>query len=344
MGDPRRRVDTRRCMTGLDAATTTAAARRIVRRRGRQRWVDSSSSPAGRPALGPADEGRQRVAQLVERQFDRRPVGPDDPSTRRHVARLQQGAQTSPQTIALHGRADRAGDGEGHARLAQRGVVPVRAPQWIVADTDAVTSEIGELVTSAESADQADRRARPLARRERSTARPPRVLMRARKPCLRARRRLLGWNVRFTRISGLMQWTGRDDEPARSDGAGAGGRVDSNDCRAAVRWCATDKPPGDPPDSTAQARPGCSTLPTIDGKPHRCKLPTGCGRPGEYAPEERPDRRPPSSARSSATGSATSFRVRRELLTSAAHVRRPRCPHCVDKGVDEGARRRRGCW
>ena len=46
--------------------------------------------------------------------------------------------------------------------------------------------------------DQADKRARPLARRLFSTARPARVDMRARNPWRLARRWLLGWNVRFT--------------------------------------------------------------------------------------------------------------------------------------------------
>ena len=49
--------------------------------------------------------------------------------------------------------------------------------------------------------DQAERRARPLARRALITARPPAVAMRARKPCFFARRRSLGWNVRFTETS-----------------------------------------------------------------------------------------------------------------------------------------------
>ena len=44
---------------------------------------------------------------------------------------------------------------------------------------------------------QADRRARPFARRAFMTCRPPLVAMRARKPCRRLRLRLLGWNVLF---------------------------------------------------------------------------------------------------------------------------------------------------
>jgi hypothetical protein len=48
---------------------------------------------------------------------------------------------------------------------------------------------------------QAESRARPLARRFLITARPPRVLIRARNPCFFARRWVLGWNVRFTSSS-----------------------------------------------------------------------------------------------------------------------------------------------
>src|SRR5436190_1062982 len=44
---------------------------------------------------------------------------------------------------------------------------------------------------------QADRRARPLARREVMMARPARVRMRSRKPWVFARRRLFGWYVRL---------------------------------------------------------------------------------------------------------------------------------------------------
>jgi hypothetical protein len=66
-------------------------------------------------------------------------------------------------------------------------------------DPRTVTTEAFERVALADPVRQADRRARPLARRFLSTARPARVLIRARKPCLRARRRLLGWNVRFKR-------------------------------------------------------------------------------------------------------------------------------------------------
>jgi hypothetical protein len=49
----------------------------------------------------------------------------------------------------------------------------------------------------ARSIDQAERRARPLARRAERTARPARVRIRSRNPWVFARRRLFGWNVRL---------------------------------------------------------------------------------------------------------------------------------------------------
>ena len=63
-----------------------------------------------------------------------------------------------------------------------------------------------------EARPQAERRARPLARRAFSTARPPAVDMRARKPCFFARRRSFGWNVRFTETSEMWPYgSTRDD-------------------------------------------------------------------------------------------------------------------------------------
>jgi hypothetical protein len=63
---------------------------------------------------------------------------------------------------------------------------------------DPVSSSGGYLACS--SLYQAQRRARPLARRRASTWRPFLVAMRARKPWVRARFKLLGWNVRFMAV------------------------------------------------------------------------------------------------------------------------------------------------
>ena len=91
-----------------------------------------------------------------------------------------------------HGGADRSSDGESDMAACDCGVGEIRAPQRSAAEPHTVTTEADEDVTISNRIDQADRRARPLARRALSTARPPRVLMRARKPCVLARRRAFG--------------------------------------------------------------------------------------------------------------------------------------------------------
>lgn len=75
---------------------------------------------------------------------------------------------------------------------------------------------------------QADRRARPLARRALITRRPPLVAMRARKPWRRLRLILLGWNVLFiTPLRGVLVQNGqtvpalRGDIMVRGEGADA---------------------------------------------------------------------------------------------------------------------------
>jgi hypothetical protein len=75
-------------------------------------------------------------------------------------------------------------------------------PQRTTAHRASVAPEELEVVPSTQSADQADRRARPFRRRAEMMARPARVCIRFRKPCFLARRRVLGWYVRF--MSGLL--------------------------------------------------------------------------------------------------------------------------------------------
>jgi hypothetical protein len=62
------------------------------------------------------------------------------------------------------------------------------APKGRSSDSATVTRQCRKGVTTVNPLDQADRRARPLARRLLMTARPPRVRMRARNPCFLARR------------------------------------------------------------------------------------------------------------------------------------------------------------
>ena len=87
---------------------------------------------------------------------------------------------------------------ERHPGRRRRRIGTPRAPQSGATDPHAVVCQPPEGVTTADPGDQAERRARPLARRLFSTARPARVDIRARKPWRLARRWLLGWNVRFT--------------------------------------------------------------------------------------------------------------------------------------------------
>lgn len=89
-------------------------------------------------------------------------------------------------------------DGECHRWRHLRGIGKMSTPQHGRSHLAPRAGQFYELLTSADPIDQADRRARPLARRDFSTARPARVLMRARNPCFFARRCWLGWNVRFT--------------------------------------------------------------------------------------------------------------------------------------------------
>ena len=134
---------------------------------------------------------RQRSSSANVRSFARA-LAPMSSEPRWHVAVAKYCSKPSTQQVALDGRPGGATDGEGHLRWNHLGIGNERAPERIDPHTDAVSPEADECVAFADPVDQADRRARPLARRDFSTARPARVLMRARKPCLRARRRLLG--------------------------------------------------------------------------------------------------------------------------------------------------------
>jgi hypothetical protein len=169
----------RRTHAGTPRSTTTRdAASRSCRR--------------GRSSCHLADQTGQTLLELVECMFVRASIRADEQESRGHIAVAKHGPQPSAQPIALDGRPGGATDGEGHLRWNHLGIGNERAPERIDPHTDAVSPEAKECVAFANPVDQADRRARPLARRDFSTARPARVLMRARKPCLRARRRLLG--------------------------------------------------------------------------------------------------------------------------------------------------------
>lgn len=90
--------------------------------------------------------------------------------------------------IPLHSWPMGATNGERHPGRRHHWIGKKFAPQHISPHLDTFSIESGKLVRSADSVDQAERRARPFARRDFNTARPARVLMRARKPCFFARR------------------------------------------------------------------------------------------------------------------------------------------------------------
>ncbi len=138
------------------------------------------------------DQRSNALFELGECMFVHTSTRADQQQSGRDVGIAQNRPQPTPKSIALHGGPSGATDGEGHLRWNHLGIGNERAPQRIDPHADAVSPKADECVALADPVDQADRRARPLARRDFSTARPARVLMRARNPCLRARRRLLG--------------------------------------------------------------------------------------------------------------------------------------------------------
>ena len=154
-------------------------------------------------------------AKLIERQFGSGGLSADQQQARGQRRRPLAGGQQFPQpaakSVAGDGGTEGASDRERRARRRHQWIGKEVAPQRRAVDPRTVTTEAFERVALADPVRQADRRARPLARRFLSTARPARVLIRARKPCLRARRRLLGWNVRFNvdLLDGLVTMTRR---------------------------------------------------------------------------------------------------------------------------------------
>ncbi len=131
--------------------------------------------------------------QVGERAFARVRLGADQHQPGWDIAGTQHRPQAPAQSVAFDGRPGGATDRERHAGRNHSGIGDEGAPQRVDPQADAFSPKTDEGVSLLDPADQADRRARPLARRDLSTARPARVLMRARNPCLRARRRLLGW-------------------------------------------------------------------------------------------------------------------------------------------------------
>lgn len=116
-----------------------------------------------------------------------------------HGSRLQFGhhsAQPAADPVPDNRTTHAAADCVGHPQVPT-GTSGIGRPESNLerpaANGAAVTAESPEIVSVAESADQADNRARPLWRLLLIMARPARVRIRLRKPCLRARLRTFGW-------------------------------------------------------------------------------------------------------------------------------------------------------
>jgi hypothetical protein len=182
----RRRAGTGRLPTASGAVPVCARRRRAVRQAVRQA-VD--------------DVGELRL-QLGERQFDRGRVGADQHRSRRQswLERSQDRPQPAAEPVAHHGRSEGASERVRHERGRGGRFGTPATPECGTADPFPVACEVLERRPGTERDDQAERRARPLARRLLSTARPARVDMRARKPCFLARRWVFGWKVRFTNV------------------------------------------------------------------------------------------------------------------------------------------------
>jgi len=119
----------------------------------------------------------------------------------------EDGPESTTDPVANHRRADRPGDRIGDPRT---GIRPgsgrtMDQTERTPSDRPPLPTQASEVVTESESANQADRRARPFCRRAAMMARPARVCIRLRKPCLRARFLVFGWYVRF--IEALLSAT-----------------------------------------------------------------------------------------------------------------------------------------
>jgi hypothetical protein len=129
---------------------------------------------------------------------------PDDqqrPSGHASEAVAQQMAQPSTDGVAGDGVTDRARDHKARSRGRALIRTGSNVDHKVTTASPAASAQGGrELVPPSHAlagpehgGDQADRRARPLARRADSTARPARVRIRSRNPWVFARRRLFGW-------------------------------------------------------------------------------------------------------------------------------------------------------
>lgn len=190
----------------------------------------------------------QRTTKLRERTASGGRLRAHEQRTSGELVLGEQRQQATTEPIADHGAAHVLRDGESH--FGSRCAVPDHDRQRPAAHPDPVGREPSEGAATPkrsrggshdmrpEARPQAERRARPLARRAFSTARPPAVDMRARKPCFFARRRSFGWNVRFTETSEMWPYGSTKDD------LDAHGAEPENDSSAVV--VDFPSPPGEP--------------------------------------------------------------------------------------------------
>ena len=207
--------------------------------------ADRAGAPArfaaGRTSVRPRSVGAdqqqprwQRVRRLARRRIAR--------SRRRSRLRTTAGPRARPSANA--------------SRCRRRRVRTPGAPEDRAADPRAVACRRSNASRARIRFDQAERRARPLARRFLSTARPARVDIRARKPCFLARRWLLGWNVRFTTSSSTAWSIVRGGLARGADQARHGLRHDRARATSQGYGCHGDRQPWPHHGTLSKRRPG----------------------------------------------------------------------------------------
>lgn len=128
------------------------------------------------------------------------------------IGAAQERPEAAAEPVPDHGVADPAPD-----RERDGGVISVvgRDPGHRERSAPPTTTlrELHEGRMGMNSANQAERRLRPLSRRDFRTARPARVCIRDRNPCFFDRLRLFGWNVRFNAASSTGAGAPNDPRP-----------------------------------------------------------------------------------------------------------------------------------
>lgn len=192
---------------------TRSSSERTGRGRGDPGRVPGTSRPhaafpsgPGGPAASWASLGRARHdagkvgTNVPPRDLPGRAGHPDEVPPRRNLLlqRCDRGPEAATDAVPLDRGACLSRQGKGHPDPACLRGGHGSNPQAPLTAAAPLPAEPGELLSTGDRADQADRRWRPLARRDFRTARPALVDIRARNPCFLDRRRLFGWNVRFT--------------------------------------------------------------------------------------------------------------------------------------------------